>query len=177
MIFVCGIAIYFCVLDEGRDDLEIDAVVASRIRQREMSSSPVVSKVISNDGVGCVDDTDGETCRVQISITGMSCSSCVNKIESSLSSKNGKRSLLIYHVCMYACMCMRVYVCVCVCVCVCVRVRACVRVCVAACVCAWVCVCTYVCIYVCECKCKHTYPSTCTCMCVFVYIMYVYKYR
>ena len=89
-MFMCDIGIYFCVLDGGRGDLEIDAIAASRICQREMSSSPVVSKVISDDAVGCVDNTDGETCRVQISITGMSCSSCVNKIESSLSNKDGE---------------------------------------------------------------------------------------
>ena len=33
---------------------------------------------------------DVEACRIQVKITGMSCASCVNKIESSLSSKKGK---------------------------------------------------------------------------------------
>ena len=33
--------------------------------------------------------TDIEACRMQVKITGMSCASCVNKIESSLSSKKG----------------------------------------------------------------------------------------
>ena len=81
---------YFCTLDEGQADLEVGAVVSSEICHEKLSST-VVSKVTNNDVVSCIDDTDGETCRVQINVTGMSCSSCVNKIESSLSSKDGKK--------------------------------------------------------------------------------------
>lgn len=76
------------VKDEGQADLEVGAVASSKICHEKLSST-VVSKVTNNDVVSCIDDTDGETCRVQINVTGMSCSSCVNKIESSLSSKDG----------------------------------------------------------------------------------------
>ena len=79
---------YFFTLEETQTDLEIDAMVTSKVCHKK--SSPVVSKVTGNNWMDCADNIDGETCRVQIKVTGMSCSSCVNKIESSLSSKDGK---------------------------------------------------------------------------------------
>ena len=83
---------FICTLDEARVDLEIDSMVTSSSKVcHKKVPSPEVSKVTTNEAVSCVDDVDGETCRVQVNITGMSCSSCVNKIESSLSSKNGKK--------------------------------------------------------------------------------------
>ena len=42
-----------------------------------------------------------DTCRVQVKITGMSCSSCVNKIESTLSSKKGKIYVCYINLTMY----------------------------------------------------------------------------
>jgi len=128
--------LYFYLSDEGQADLEIDTIVTSKVGHKKTSPS-LVSNITSNDVMDSVDDFDGETCRVQINITGMSCSSCVNKIESSLSSKTGK------------------ILCVCVCVCVCVRVR----VCVCVCVCVYVSVCVCVCLSVClsVCLCVHMY--------------------
>ena len=97
------------LLDEAQADLEIDAAVTTEMCHKKLPSS-VVSKVTGDDGMDCVDDIDGETCRVQFKITGMSCSSCVNKIESSLGSKDGKRNSCVF---MYvsACACMSVCVC------------------------------------------------------------------
>ena len=55
-----------------------------------MTSPQLVSKATDDITVSIDDDTeDREACRMQINITGMSCSSCVNKIESTLSKKPG----------------------------------------------------------------------------------------
>ena len=135
---------HFCASDEAQTDSKIDAAVTTKVCEKKLSSS-VVSKVTDNDEMDCADDIDGETCRVQVKITGMSCSSCVNKIESSLSSKDGKRD---------SCVCVHMHVCVClyshVCVCVClfVSTSACMHMCVYLCVRLHACACVYVCVCV-----------------------------
>ena len=56
--------------------------------------------------------------------------------------------MILWCVCVRACMCVRERVCVCVCVCMCMCVRVCV------CVCACVCACVRVCVCVCVCVCE-----------------------
>ena len=146
---------HFCTSDEAQTDSKIDAAVTTKVCEKELSSS-VVSKVTGDDEMDCADDIDGETCRVQVKITGMSCSSCVNKIESSLSSKDGKRdSCVCVH--MPVCVCLYSHVCVCVCVCVFV--------------CVYVCVHAYVCVFVCASACM------CVCVCVWVCVWHMYIIR
>ena len=55
-----------------------------------VTSPRLVAKTTDDITINVGDDVDdGEASRVQISISGMSCSSCVNKIELSLSKKPG----------------------------------------------------------------------------------------
>ena len=71
-----------CFLDLGnRQQVEVDDAV----KDYNGTKKPVVIDNVSSDTKG----RETETSRIQIGITGMSCSSCVNKIESSLSSKKG----------------------------------------------------------------------------------------
>ena len=70
--------------------VKVNDAVVNKNRSREVTTNVDTTSHIS-DGKAA-----GETCRVQVKITGMSCSSCVNKIESSLSSKRGKINLAIY---------------------------------------------------------------------------------
>ena len=53
-------------------------------RPREMTTNHDIQSHSNSEKIAA------DTCRVQVKITGMSCSSCVNKIESTLSNKKGK---------------------------------------------------------------------------------------
>lgn len=69
-----------------------DDVVKSKNRPREAAINDGISSHVSDE------EAATEISRIQISITGMTCSSCVNKIESSLSCKRGKICCLKYTV-------------------------------------------------------------------------------
>jgi len=71
--------------------VKVNDAVVNKNRSREVTTDDDDTTRHISDG-----KATSETCRVQVKITGMSCSSCVNKIESSLSSKRGKISLAIY---------------------------------------------------------------------------------
>ena len=75
----------FWFLDGEQSEVDEKARINTRPRETTVH-------VISHDDVllSLSDDTKvAETCRIQVKITGMTCSSCVNKIETSLGSIKG----------------------------------------------------------------------------------------
>lgn len=83
-------SLHFWFLDAQQ--AEVDDVVININRPREVATNNDITSHVS-DGKAV-----SEACRIQVKITGMSCSSCVNKIESSLSSKRGKTQLFVFSV-------------------------------------------------------------------------------
>ena len=79
-----------CLLDGQQT--ETSGTVSNQGRPREVTTN----HDILSHSIGRKIAAATETCRMQVKITGMSCSSCVNKIESTLSSKKGKLYLYIY---------------------------------------------------------------------------------
>ena len=69
-----------CIFVLGRQQAEVVGVVKNKNRPMEVTAT---------DDRPSNRDSTTETCRIKIRITGMSCSSCVNKIESSLNNKKG----------------------------------------------------------------------------------------
>ena len=75
---------------------EVDEMARTNTKPRETTAH-----VISHDDLlpSPVNDKKvAETCRIQVKITGMTCSSCVNKIETSLGSMKGKTVCLCIYI-------------------------------------------------------------------------------
>ena len=73
-----------CLLDGQQT--ETSGAVNNQNRPREVATNHEIPSHSNDRKIAAAT----EICRMQVKITGMSCSSCVNKIESTLSSKKGK---------------------------------------------------------------------------------------
>ena len=80
-----GFSHMMCLVLEGQQ-VEVDDIAQTSTKLREMTAH-----VSTRDDIPSPKKmADVGACRIQVNITGMSCASCVNKIESSLGSKKGK---------------------------------------------------------------------------------------